>query len=61
MSRKTGLLLVVLAIAVSPAAVSPVFAADSAAIKMGAILAVTGPAAFLGLPEAARSRCWSTI
>jgi len=30
--------------------VSPVFAKD--AIKVGAILAVTGPASFLGAPEA---------
>jgi branched-chain amino acid transport system substrate-binding protein len=48
MLRKTILLLVV----VLATAVSPLFAADTAAIKLGAILAVTGPAAFLGLPEA---------
>ncbi|MBE3119972.1 MAG: ABC transporter substrate-binding protein, partial [Candidatus Atribacteria bacterium] len=34
------------------AAAAPLFAADANTIKVGAILAVTGPAANLGLPEA---------
>jgi branched-chain amino acid transport system substrate-binding protein len=48
MSRKIGLFLAV----ILAASVAPVFAEDTAAIKLGAILAVTGPAANLGLPEA---------
>ena len=46
MSRK-----VVSLLALAVILASPVFAADTNTIKIGAILAVTGPAANLGLPE----------
>jgi branched-chain amino acid transport system substrate-binding protein len=38
-------------LALGVALVSPAFAADTAALKIGAIFAITGPAANLGLPE----------
>jgi branched-chain amino acid transport system substrate-binding protein len=49
MTRKIAVVLI--GLLVLAAAAFPGFAADSGTIKVGAILAVTGPAANLGLPE----------
>jgi branched-chain amino acid transport system substrate-binding protein len=49
MTRKIAVFLI--GLLVLAAAAFPAFAADSGTIKVGAILAVTGPAANLGLPE----------
>jgi branched-chain amino acid transport system substrate-binding protein len=48
MPRKASLFTILALIALGAA---PLFAADTAAIRLGAILAITGPAANLGLPE----------
>jgi branched-chain amino acid transport system substrate-binding protein len=50
MARRVGIGFICLL--VLTAAAFPLFAADASTIKIGAILAVTGPAANLGLPEA---------
>jgi branched-chain amino acid transport system substrate-binding protein len=50
MARRVGIGFICLL--VLAAAAFPLFAADASTIKIGAILAVTGPAANLGLPEA---------
>jgi branched-chain amino acid transport system substrate-binding protein len=48
MPRKASLFTCLILLALGAA---PLFAADTAAIRLGAILAITGPAANLGLPE----------
>jgi branched-chain amino acid transport system substrate-binding protein len=48
--KRVRMFLSVVLVMVAACAVSPAFAADT--VKIGAILAVTGPASFLGAPEA---------
>jgi branched-chain amino acid transport system substrate-binding protein len=48
--KRVRMFLSVVLVMVAVCAVSPAFAADT--VKIGAILAVTGPASFLGAPEA---------
>jgi branched-chain amino acid transport system substrate-binding protein len=42
----------IVALAIGLAAAAPAYGADKAPIKIGALLSVTGPASFLGAPEA---------